>query len=63
MHFSDDATLTEDFQTFIEKLNKPKNFTLETANSIFVKQKYSLKAKFKTMMKDIFHTDATKSTK
>ena len=71
MQFSDDATLTEDFQNFIEKLNKPKNFTLETANSIFVNQKYSLKAKFQTKMKDIFYsetrktdfTDATKSTK
>ena len=45
--------------------------TLETANAIFVDQKYSLKATFKNIMKDVFQSDtvktdfidATKSTK
>ena len=71
MQFSDDVTLKNDLKTFTKKLNKPKNITLETANTIFVDRKYSLKAKFKTIMKDIFQsdtvktdfTDATKSAK
>ena len=61
MQFSDDVTLKHDFQTVIDKLNKPKNFTLETANTIFVDQKYSLKQKFKDTMNYIFRSDTVKT--
>ena len=64
LHFPEDSRLISDFQTTIQSLNlvhATDKFTLETANSIFVDQKYKLKLKFNEIMKRVFKSKIMQS--
>ena len=62
LQFPEVIRLITEFRNVINMINPPnRNFVLETANSIFVDQHYTLKTKFKEILKSYFKLEIMKT--
>ena len=58
LQFPEDRRLITEFRNVISMINPPnRNYVLETANSIFVDQTYTLQLKFKEILKSYFKSE------